>query len=108
MSQEQPTGTAHAPVSPDRVSAARRSRGTFAAIGVVLLATIWVGTGAARASWEQIAHFLSLQGEPEPASADGSLDAETHKWIFQALRDITGQTLPHDLAAWRHWYDSQR
>jgi hypothetical protein len=37
---------------------------------------------------------------------DSSLDAETHKWVFQALRDITGQTLPHDAAAWRNWYNS--
>lgn len=37
---------------------------------------------------------------------DKSLDAETHKWVFQALRDITGQSLPHDPAAWRNWYDS--
>ena len=36
---------------------------------------------------------------------DGTLDAETRKWVFQALRDITGQTLPHDAAAWRSWYD---
>lgn len=35
---------------------------------------------------------------------DASLDPETHKWVFQALRDITGQTLPHDSAAWRNWY----
>jgi HEAT repeat protein len=35
---------------------------------------------------------------------DGGLDAETHKWVFQALRDITGQTLPHDAVAWRNWY----
>lgn len=37
---------------------------------------------------------------------DASLDAETHKWVFQALRDITGQSLPHDAAAWRTWYNS--
>jgi hypothetical protein len=35
---------------------------------------------------------------------DASLDSETHKWVFQALRDITGQSLPHDAAAWRNWY----
>jgi hypothetical protein len=35
---------------------------------------------------------------------DGGLDAETHKWVFQALRDITGQSLGHDAAAWRAWY----
>ena len=39
-------------------------------------------------------------------AADSSLDPETHKWVFQALRDITGQSLPHDAAAWRNWYDS--
>jgi hypothetical protein len=35
---------------------------------------------------------------------DPALDAETHSWVFQALRDITGQTLPHDATAWRKWY----
>ena len=39
---------------------------------------------------------------------DGGLDAETHKWVFQALRDITGQTMPHDAIAWRNWYQSRR
>lgn len=39
---------------------------------------------------------------------DGGMDAETHKWVFQALRDITGQTLPHDAAAWREWYRRAR
>jgi HEAT repeat protein len=34
---------------------------------------------------------------------DGALDAETRTWVFQALRDITGQSLPHDAQAWRHW-----
>ena len=37
---------------------------------------------------------------------DTSLDPETHKWVFQALRDITGQNLPHDPAAWKSWYNS--
>jgi HEAT repeat protein len=37
---------------------------------------------------------------------DGAIDAETRKWVFQALRDITGQTLPHDAAAWRSWYNA--
>ncbi len=39
---------------------------------------------------------------------DPSLDAETRTWVYQALRDITGQSLPHDASAWRRWYDSQR
>jgi len=37
---------------------------------------------------------------------DPGLDATTREWVFQALRDITGQTLPHNAAAWRQWYSS--
>jgi len=39
---------------------------------------------------------------------EASLDPETRKWVFQALRDITGQSLPHDPAAWRNWYTANR
>jgi HEAT repeat protein len=39
---------------------------------------------------------------------DGSLDDQTRKWVYQALRDITGQSLPHDAATWRQWYDARR
>lgn len=35
---------------------------------------------------------------------DVSLDEQTRAWVFQALRDITGQTLPRDPAAWRVWH----
>ena len=35
---------------------------------------------------------------------DSSFDDQTRGWVFQALRDITGQSLPHDAAAWRDWY----
>ena len=41
-------------------------------------------------------------------AADFNLDPETRNWVFQALRDITGQSLPHDPPAWRQWYDRQR
>jgi hypothetical protein len=37
---------------------------------------------------------------------DSSLDAQTHGWVYQALRDITGQNLPNDSSAWRNWYGS--
>lgn len=37
---------------------------------------------------------------------DPALDALTRKWVFQALRDITGQSLPHDPGAWREWHAS--
>jgi hypothetical protein len=35
---------------------------------------------------------------------DGALDGDTRTWVFQALRDITGQTLPQDATRWRQWY----
>ena len=38
---------------------------------------------------------------------DAALDAQTHSWVFQALRDITGQNLSNDAASWRNWYSSQ-
>lgn len=37
---------------------------------------------------------------------DSAVDAQTRTWVFQALRDITGQNLPRDAAAWRNWYSS--
>lgn len=39
-------------------------------------------------------------------AADKSLDAQTQGWVYQALRDITRQSLPNDPAAWRDWYES--
>ena len=39
---------------------------------------------------------------------DASLDAQTHTWVYQALRDITGQNLPNDPGAWRNWYGSKQ
>jgi hypothetical protein len=41
-------------------------------------------------------------------AGDASFDDQTRGWVFQALRDITGQTLPRDADAWRRWYASQR
>jgi hypothetical protein len=41
-------------------------------------------------------------------SDDASLDDQTRLWVFQALRDITGKSLPHDSAAWRDWYTAVR
>jgi hypothetical protein len=39
---------------------------------------------------------------------DGALDAETRTWVFQALRDITGKSLPPDGRQWREWYEASR
>ena len=35
---------------------------------------------------------------------DSALDDQTRSWVFQALRDITGESLPRDAHAWRQWY----
>lgn len=35
---------------------------------------------------------------------DAALDDQTRSWVFQALRDITGRTLPRQASAWRDWY----
>lgn len=37
---------------------------------------------------------------------DGAFDPQTRTWVFQALRDITGQNLPQDARLWREWYES--
>jgi hypothetical protein len=37
---------------------------------------------------------------------DPALDATTREWVFQALRDITGQNLSHSASAWREWYST--
>ena len=37
---------------------------------------------------------------------DGSVQGDTREWVFQALRDITGQSLPHDAMRWRQWYEA--
>jgi hypothetical protein len=39
-------------------------------------------------------------------AVDGALDAETRTWVFQALRDISGQSLPPDARRWREWYET--
>jgi HEAT repeat protein len=40
-------------------------------------------------------------------AADFSLDDQTRGWVFQALRDITGQSLPPDASAWRAWWKTR-
>ncbi|GAC1429800.1 MAG: hypothetical protein NVS1B11_09830 [Terriglobales bacterium] len=39
-------------------------------------------------------------------SEDASLDAQTRAWVYQALRDITSQSLPNTPVAWRSWYEA--
>src|SRR5687767_10754344 len=47
----------------------QRSRTTLAIIGGVLVASLMVASANARAAWDRLSGFLSLQGKPEPASA---------------------------------------
>jgi HEAT repeat protein len=51
--------------------------------------------------WRAVPRFLEF-------TTDGALDAATRGWVFQALRDITGQTLPPDPWAWKHWYERRK
>jgi hypothetical protein len=38
---------------------------------------------------------------------DQNLNPVTRKWVFQALREITGQGLPDDATAWARWHAAQ-
>ena len=38
---------------------------------------------------------------------DETLDATSRKWVFQALREITQQSLPDDATAWTRWHASR-
>jgi hypothetical protein len=40
-------------------------------------------------------------------SQDQDLDAQTRKWVYQALREITQQNVGDDPASWRNWYAAQ-
>jgi HEAT repeat protein len=51
----------------------------------------------AQQRWRAVPRLLDYAG-------DHSLDTTTRSWVFQALRDITGQSLPADAAAWREWH----
>jgi len=37
---------------------------------------------------------------------DPSLNEVTRMWVYQALREITDESLPNDAATWRNWYSS--
>jgi len=50
---------------------------------------------------------LRLTAVPEmiQMAEDPSVDSTTRTWVYQALRDITGASVPGDPAAWRRWWD---
>ena len=39
-------------------------------------------------------------------AADPSEDQPTQSWAFQALREITNESIGNDVSAWRSWYDA--
>src|SRR4029077_7718123 len=55
----------------------RRWRVIAAAVSGILAGTLLMGTGTARAAWQEIAQLLSLHGKPEPASANVLSEHET-------------------------------
>jgi hypothetical protein len=57
------------------------------------------GMLSAKLRWTAVPRLLDY-------AEDHALDEQTRSWVFQALRDITGQTLPRTAAAWRNWYVS--
>ena len=40
-------------------------------------------------------------------SQDPALDETTKNWVYQALREITLQSLGNDPASWANWYASR-
>ena len=48
----------------------RRGRSVFLGVALVAVAIVLVSSGTARAAWQEIARYLSLVGDPEPASAN--------------------------------------
>lgn len=55
------------------------------------------GMLSAKQRWTAVPRLLDF-------AEDNALDEQTRSWVFQALRDITGQTVPRNAAAWRAWY----
>ena len=47
--------------------------------------------------WTAVPRLLEYAG-------DFGLDPQTRGWVFQALRDITGQSMPPDPEVWKAWY----
>jgi HEAT repeat protein len=48
--------------------------------------------------WTAVPQLLNYTEDP-------ALDAQTHRWAFQALGDISHQRLGNDAGAWRRWYE---
>src|SRR5205085_12457253 len=64
------------PLAPEKAISGR-SLAVMAAAGGMLLGALFMSAGTARAAWNEIAQLLSLQGKPEPASANVLSEHET-------------------------------
>lgn len=49
--------------------------------------------------WTAIPELIRFTDDPK-------LDAQTQRWAFRALQDISGQRIENDAAAWRAWWES--
>jgi hypothetical protein len=58
----------------------RPSRVTVVTVGAVMLGTLLLATGTVRATIDRIAGFLSLHGEPGPASANVLSEQESNPY----------------------------
>src|SRR5262245_37348834 len=59
------------------------------------------GMLSAKQRWTAVPRLLEYAG-------DFGLDPQTRGWVFQALRDITGQTMVPDPELWKAWYRRSR
>jgi hypothetical protein len=48
--------------------------------------------------WKMVPRLIDLVSDP-------SLNSQMKNWSFMALREITGENLPADSSAWKHWYE---
>ena len=83
----------------------------FAAIGMFVVVLV-VASGTARAAWQEIAQFLSLLGDPEPASANVLSEHEIEvldRMAPQHQAELAAGTLDQPLSRreradrWRAW-----
>jgi HEAT repeat protein len=65
---------------------------------------LYAAQAAADGGWEELVPAIVARMEKEQADLGGSYHSERYS---PALRSLTGQDLPEDVAAWKEWLDSQ-
>lgn len=56
------------------------------------------GMLTAQARFDAVPALLDFTDDP-------ALDTQTRRWVFQALKDISGESFPHRSAPWRAWWE---